>query len=287
MSTQKQPGIHARTQFRAAFNKLKNGRSYALDEASETAFGALAEAWRQSKGLSELSVSDLADLIERLLPFDFLELLQQRAVEPEKLTWPVDEVTGEKLPNPWAEGGNLSDRNAVHKLDPRLAHYFERLAKEGAWKLYAERLQESAERAELNAIRYDAEAHKKNVFRTDDVAAQSEFVKANSPEFPTEGLKVAFYRREARPITAPWSASTINRTHLGKIVQSDPELGNLCTRAQQIEQQWLEQARQIAKAEEAEAKAHLEAIQKRLGVGPTPDEQDARARLAHEAAMRR
>jgi hypothetical protein len=287
MSTQRKPGEAARQAVVAALKKLKNNRAYALDEGAQLALGAIAEAWRESKKYDQLFSIDLADLVERLAQFDFLELLQQRAVEPEKLTWPIDEVTGERLPNPWAGDGNLGARNLVHELSPALAEYMQRCAKGEQWQIYAEGLTASAERAELNAIRYDADEHTKNVFRTDNVEAQSEFVKANSPDFPTEGLKVQFYRREARPMTVPWSASAINRTHLGRIVQADESLGQLAMRATQIEQGWLAEQRQIVREEEAAAKAKLESIQARLGHGPTPSEQDQRARLAHEAAMRR
>jgi hypothetical protein len=286
MTAQRKPGEHARQAIISALKKLPRNRAYALTPETELALGAIAEAWRESKKYDRLFSIDLADLVERLAAFDFLELVQQRAAEPEKLAWPVDDVTGERLPNPWLSDGNLGARNLVNKLSPALARHMERAAKGEQWQAYVEGLQQIAERAELNAIQYGEAEHKSNVFRTGSLEEQGKFVKEKSPEFPRESLLVAFYRREAQEVRLPWSASTINRYRLGMMKKADAELGDLATAATGIEQRWLEEQRQIVREEEAAAKRRLEAIQARLGHGPTPSEEQRRAELAHLAAQR-
>jgi hypothetical protein len=286
MNTRK-PGEHQRQAAMAAMRRLTGNRHYAVDADAQLALGAMAEAWREQKKLGQLLPMDCEPLMERLAQFDFLELTQQRAVEPEKVEWPRDAITQELLPNPWLSNGNLGARNLVNKFSPALARHMERVAKGEQWQVYAEGLAASAERAELNAIRYDEGDHKANVFRTSDLEAQGAFVKANSPDFPKEGLKVEFFRREAKDIRPPWSHATLNRYRLGLMLKADEELGNLAMRATQIEQRWLEEQRQIVRAEEEAAKAKLAAIQARMGHGPSPTEQDQRAQLAHDAAQRR
>jgi hypothetical protein len=272
MSTpNKGPDARWKEAFLAAYKRLPGNRHYALNDDALRAGGAFAKAYADKAGFDDLIKGDLDRMVEKLATH-LGELRQQRAVEPEKIVWPVDPVTNERLPNPWESGGNLGERNAVHKLSPRLAQYFERRAKEGPWKLHIESLEKAAEVAEINAIKYDSEVHKTNPFVSGTMSQQNDFIRANSPDFPREGLRVAFERREAVPISLPFSHATPNMTKLGVILKGDEELGKLCMAAQEIEKGWLLEAERVARQEEKEAKQKLQDLQNRTrGIVPDDD----------------
>ena len=131
-----------------AYSKVKNNRSYALDEQNKVALAALARAMfvrRIEEGRSHMdakpsSWEEFFGIIEKLAAAG-ANILQKRPGDPPPLpkVW-RDPVTLQPLENPW-KTKNLKGQTILQQRDPELAAHFKAMA--------ARRLRHSLQRCRM------------------------------------------------------------------------------------------------------------------------------------------
>lgn len=229
------------------------------------AWKPLAAAWyeqyvatQENEGKStSFSLEMIQPTFEQLAVY-VPEMLQLRPQpEPTAPTVWKDQITGIPAKNPWSDPKDLTSQSVIATLDAQLAAHLKQTAEGVSYAFLAKQLAEAEGRAKQRALVYGKAEHDKNPFvpprtnmlpgatnrvRTDtelaaakqNLAAASEFAKTHPPEV------VAFYRREGETdIRLPWRPKNV--TILAQIGQHNPALRAIVTRAEEIEQHWIQQ----------------------------------------------
>jgi hypothetical protein len=243
-----------------AYSKMKNNRSYAVTPETRAALGAFARAMferriaerRDGLDAKPTSWQEFFGIIERLAAAG-ANVLQERPgdAKPPPKPW-LDPVTNEPLPNPWLIK-NLKGQSILEKRDPDLAAHFKAMAADDYGTL-AKMQDAQAARIALEQIPYSAAEHETNPFRTNDLAAQSAYVKNAPPGF------VEFCKYEAKPVEIPIFGKNKDMTIEGQLAK-DPATFALMKVAQQIHSQWNREDKAAAQAQRAEAEAALKRLE--------------------------
>jgi hypothetical protein len=211
----------------------------------------VAAAWleKEAKAGRKFSAEGLlAFLRDKVAPF-CSGWLQDTVPDQEAIPQPWrDEVTGQTILNPF-QTDDLAGQAILNETAPSLAKHLKRLAADGGYTVtYAKELaDEKAKRERLASIKYGPDQRRENPFLTDDLRAQSEFVRNNDAEI------VARFRAEARPFTCAWSPQAFDLSALGRIAKADREAGDIVQRAKKIEEAWRKSDLEEARRAEEEA----------------------------------
>jgi len=249
----------------AVYEKLPGNRRYAVDDTAAQSLGALAKGWfeqwvatqeNEGKSTSTHTLEEIVPTFAAVAVF-VPEMLQQRPVpEPSApIVW-MDAITGIPAKNPWSEPKDLTSQSVIATLDPQLAAHLKQTAKGVSYSFLAKERAEEKARATLRNLPYGAAEHAKNAFMpprtnmlagaknrvrtgaelaaaTKNLAATSEFVRTHPPEV------VAFYKWEGETaVSMPWRPKNI--TSLAQIAKHDPALRMIVTRAEEIDNGWVQ-----------------------------------------------
>jgi hypothetical protein len=245
----------------AILPKLKHSRAYVLteDSAATRAIAATLCAWQRSRaaqGKGFTREKALEFLQTKVAPYiaGLTQDWRPADEEPTPTPW-KDESTGLPAQNPWITK-DVTSQGLLMKRDPALANHLKELARLGGaptYKMLIEQKEAKAAREELRALKYDADAHKENLFNDPNanLTQRSEFARSFPPAV-AEVLK----REATTPIVPPWhpdpNTGRPNLTRLSK-AKADPELWPLLEDAIQIEAGWAADELEITQAIATEA----------------------------------
>ena len=217
------------------YSELPRNRAYAATPDAQRSIGALTAGWREAGNSFANSDPDNGrDKFAKWLQFEVGPLVpglfQEQPSDPSELpkVW-RDPVTNEALPNPWLTNDNKA-KLLLGKRDPALAAHFQAMAKD-PYGHVASLQDNAAAAARRKAVKYDAETHKVNPFVTGNATVQSRLV-ITDPE------KAEVFKREAKPLTLPWTIGARNLTGMGRLAKN-PEVRSVVDRAESILRDWL------------------------------------------------
>ena len=245
-----------------AYKLTPNNRAYAVTDEVTMALGALTAAYAEQnkeRGANGFDPKDVAEKVLAPLARFVPSLVQQRpGSEPEPPKPWIDPVSGQPAVNPHAT--NPKDFKSIailEKSDPALNAHLKKIADQGGvtYSMIHEQSEAKAKRDQIRALPYSEKEHATNVFLTNDLTRQNQFVRLVDP------AAVEFYRSETRPIELPLS----NLTIAGQLAKNAPELVGLWKRAAEIESAWLADDYQAARAQRAAAEAKLEKARAQQG----------------------
>jgi hypothetical protein len=244
-----------------AYQKVKHNRSYALDEQGKVALGALARAMfirRIEEGRSHIdakptSWQEFLSIIDKLAAAG-ANVKQRRPGDPKPPPKPwTCPVTGAQLPNPFAKGSeDLKAQTVLVRRDPELAEHYKAMAAD-PYGTIAKMQDVEAARAAMQEIPYGESEHLVNPFRTNDLKAQSQFVK-NAPA----GF-VEFCKNEAKPVEVPLFGKNRNLTIESNLAK-DSKTFALLKVAQQIRETWRAEDARHAEAKRAAAEDEIKRL---------------------------
>jgi hypothetical protein len=246
------------------YKKLVGNRAYALNPAALEGLAAFCKSWHDAGGeLSDSKPYQLAESGEEAFGKVLTELGQfspglfqpkpDGALEPPKI--PVDPVSGQPLPNPWATN-NLAAQSFVQKTDPELATYFKQAASD-PWKWAIAWRDKESKREHRAAITYTADDHARNPFVTGGLTEQSEFLKRDP-------IRAEIFKREAEPVKLPFTPGSVNETVRGQLYVKNPRLYQWCENSRATCEQWNAERLAALKAAEQQARVEREALEKQL-----------------------
>ncbi len=240
----------------AVHEKIPGNRSYALDDVGAQSLGALACAWheryvatQENDGKStSFSLEAIVPTFQQLTVF-VPEMLQLRPPpEPSAPTVWTDPISAQAARNPWSDPKDLTSQSVVATHDPQLAEHLKAIAEGVSYSFLAKRRDEEKGRAKLRDLVYGEAEHKRNPYvrsagRKLNLTAAGEFEKTHPPEV------VAFFRREGETdMRLPWRPKNITR--LAQIGKHNPALRAIVTRAEEIENGWVQ--RELERLQETE-----------------------------------
>jgi hypothetical protein len=244
-----------------AYQKMKNHRAYALDEQGKVGLAALARAMfvrrieegRSGTDAKPTNWEEFFSIIDKLAAAG-ANILQKRPGDPKPPPKPWrDPVTGEPLPNPFAKNtSDLKARTVLVRRDPELAEHYKAMASD-PYGTIAKYQDAEAARAAMEQIPYGESEHAVNPFRTNDLAAQSAFVK-NAPPGLAE-----FCKNEAKPVEIPLFGKNRNLT-VESALAKDPATFALLKVVQQIRETWRAEDARAALAKRAAAEAEIKRL---------------------------
>lgn len=245
------------------YEKLPRNRAYALDDAGKEGLAALCKAYGAAgNSLSNMEGDDgksgedhFGEVLQELGAFE-PSLFQPRPDEAPTLPeWPRHPLTGERMPNPFAkESASLAAQSKLMARDPALAKAM-KAAVESPWQYYFDLEEEKQKREHVAAIRYSADDCKNNPFIHGGLKEQSEFAKRNDP------VRVEIFKREAKPVSLPFTPGSADQTVRGKLYTKNPRLYQWTENARATCQRWQDERITALKAAEAQARADREALE--------------------------
>ncbi|HZS19171.1 MAG TPA: hypothetical protein VFA51_14680 [Candidatus Udaeobacter sp.] len=186
--------------------------------------------------------------------------LQPPLPELPKAPEPIKDVFGNPLPNPHVTG-DLQGQTILMQHSPTLASFYKNLA-ESPWQAWKAWEDEKARIEQIRRFTYNSEIHAVNPY-ADPKASKTQLAKFEKehPDWMTERCKA-----EAQPIAFPFrNTKNFNLTIAGKIARN-PIIGPLFAEMQQLETDYVEQAKRDAQREIEEARAKLEKMQRGFGM---------------------
>jgi hypothetical protein len=246
------------------FQASKKLRSWSLTPAALDGLAAYLAA-RQALRDADLAIPDARKHFELELSVYVPSILRYSASPPPAVPPPwKDPVTGQVALNPFDPAHpDLTSQNILLHEAPELAKHLQRIAN-GVTYSYLYELRAAEGKAELvNAIPYDADAHKRNPFLTDNRTAQNAMIRENE-------IKAEVYRAETKPIELPWTP-TLNKTILNRALREQPQIGQTIQIAADLSERWREVELERMQQAEAEAKKRIEELQKQqAAIRPPP-----------------
>jgi hypothetical protein len=240
-----------------ALEKTRHPRTYALDEQSKIALGALMRAVlerREQQGRHPTDdptvETEMIGVIEKLNAAG-VNILQKRPSDPKPTPKPwTDPVTGEPLPNPWVTK-DLGAQSILEQRDPALAAHYKAM-REDAYGHIAQLQDDDAARHALASIVYDENTDKLNPFRGANQTARGDFMKRDP-------ILARFYEAEAKRVEIPLFGKSKNMTIEARLVK-DPAVGGIAIAAQQIHANWVAADKVLAQQQRAQAEAALKRL---------------------------